>query len=222
MKKTMAAIFVVAMAHGHAQTVLASNGIRAVLEDLKSRAPKAGVPLAIEYNSTTGLKPKLEAPGYDVAIVTTSAMDQLVKEGHIAAGTRVDLARSGIGIGIRAGAPKPDITTAGALKQALLKAKGVSYAQDGASRAAIEKMFAAMGIADQMKQKIILEQGSVRSGARVAAGDADFVLTLISEILPLPGVELAGALPSEYQSYVNFSAGVAAHAAHAEAGQALV
>ncbi len=62
----------------------------------------------------------------------------------------------------------------------------------------------------------------MRSGARVAAGDADFVLTLISEILPLPGVELAGALPSEYQSYVNFSAGVAAHAAHAEAGQALV
>jgi molybdate transport system substrate-binding protein len=194
--------------------VLASNGMRTVVEQLKPAAEKAtGQDLAIEYNSTTGLKPKLESgSGYDVAIVTTEAMSELVKSGKIAPKSRVDVARGAIGIGVRAGAPKPDIKTTAAIKQALLNTKAVSYAQDGASRAAIEKMFADLGIADQMKPKIKLEQGSVRAGGRVAAGNADFVITLESEILPIKGVDLVGPLPAQYQGYVSFSAGVAANA----------
>lgn len=204
--------------------VLASNGMKTVIEELQPRAEKAlGRPLAIEFNSTTMLKPKLESgQGYDVAIVTTELMDELVKSGRIAAGTRADLGRGAIGVGTRAGALKPDIKTSDAMKQALLKVKAVSYAQDGASRPAIEKMFSQLGIAEQMKGKILLEQGSVRAAGRVAAGDADFVLTLASEILPIKSVEFAGLLPAQYQGYVSFSAGVAASSANQEQAKALV
>ena len=204
--------------------ILASNGMRTVVEELKPAMDKAtGQNLAIEYNSTTGLKPKLESgQGYDVAIVTVEMMDELVKSGKIAPKSRVDLARGAIGVGIRTGAPKPSIKTPEEMKQALLNVKAVSYAQDGASRPAIEKMFSQLGIAEQMKPKILLEQGSVRSAGRVTSGDADFVLTLASEILPIKGVELAGLLPAEYQGYVSFSAGVAANAVNPFQAAALV
>jgi molybdate transport system substrate-binding protein len=204
--------------------VLASNGMKTVVEELQPRAVKAlEKSLAIEFNSTTMLKPKLESgQGYDVAVVTTETMDELVKSGKIAAGTRADLARGAIGVGVHAGAPKLEIKTPEMMKQALLKIKAVSYAQDGASRAAIEKMFSDLGIAEQMKAKTLLEQGSVRAAGRVSAGDADFVLTLASEILPIKGVELAGLLPAQYQGYVSFSAGVAASSPNQEQAKALV
>ena len=91
--------------------VLASNGMRTVVEQLQPAAEKAtGQDVAIEYNSTTGLKPKLESgQGYDVAIVTIEMMDELVKSGKIAPKSRVDLARGAIGVGIRAGEPKPSM-----------------------------------------------------------------------------------------------------------------
>ena len=205
-----------AAAGAQAIRVLASNGMREVINDLKPAAEKTlGKPLQLEFGSTTMLKPKLESgEGYDVAIVTAEAMDDLVKSGKIAHTSVVRLARCGIGVGIRAGAPKPDIKTGEALKQALLHVKAISYAQDGASRTAVEKMFTRMGIAEQMKAKTVLEQGSVRAAGKVVSGDADFVLTLVSEILPIKGVELLGPLPSEYQGYVSFSAGVAAKAAN--------
>jgi molybdate transport system substrate-binding protein len=207
-----------------ALNVLVSNGMKTVVDQLKPAAEKSiGRQMMFEFNSTTGLRPKLESgQGYDVAVVTTEMMDELVKSGKIVAGSRVDLARGAIGLGVREGAPKPDIKTSEALKHALLNAKAVAYAKDGASRPAIDKMLERMGIAGQMKSKIILEQGSVRSAERVNAGDADFVLTLESEILPIKGVALVGPLPAEYQGYVSFSAGVAANAANPAPAQALV
>jgi molybdate transport system substrate-binding protein len=196
--------------------IIASNGMKAVIDELKPAAEKAiGKPIEIEFGSTTMLKPKLDSgEGYDVAIVTSEVIDELVKAGKIAPGTRVNLSRCGVGVGVRAGAAKPDIKTGEAMKHALLNVKAVSYAQDGASRTTVEKMFAKMGIAEQMKTKTVLEQGSVRSAGRVVSGDADFVLTLVSEILPIKGIELLGPLPSEYQGYISFSAGVATKSAN--------
>jgi molybdate transport system substrate-binding protein len=159
---------------------------------------------------------------FDVAIMTTEMIDDLIKAGTIAAGTRAGVARSGIGVGIRSGAPKPGIKTAEAMKRTLLDAKAVTYAQDGASRVHILKMLDHLGIADQVGRKTILEQGSVRSAGRVAAGDADLIMTLISEILPIPGVELVGPLPAEFQSYVTLAAGVGAKARNPVAARALI
>jgi molybdate transport system substrate-binding protein len=207
-----------------ALNVLASNGMKTVVDQLKPAAEKSiGRPMTIEFNSTSGLRPKLESgQGYDVAVVTTEMMDELVKSGKIVAASRVDLARGAIGLGVREGAPKPDIKTSEALKHALLNAKAVAYAKDGASRPAIDKMLERMGIAEQIKPKIVLEQGSVRAAERVTAGDADFVLTLESEILPIKGLALVGPLPAEYQGYVSFAAGVSANASNPAPAQALV
>jgi molybdate transport system substrate-binding protein len=204
--------------------VLASNGIKAVLDEVRPQAERAiGHPLAIEVNSSSGLKQKIDGgEAFDVAIVTSEVLDELTKAGKIVSGSSAGIARSGIGVGIRAGGPKPDIRTTAALKQTLLKAKSVTYAQDGASRIYLEKMFDRLGIGSDLKQKIILEQGSARAAARVADGSAELIMTLISEILPAPGVELLGPLPAEAQNYVSISAGVGAKARNADAAKALV
>ena len=156
----------------------------------------------------------------DVAIMTTEAMESLAKTGKVSA--RTPLGRSGIGIGSRAGAKKPDIANADALKKALLAAKSITYAGDGASRPHIERMMTTLGIADVMSKKTILEQGSVRSAAKVASGEAELLITLVSEILPAPGVELVGPLPMQFQNYVSFAGATGAKAANAEAGKSLI
>ena len=204
--------------------VLASNGVKALLEALVPQAERAiGRHLVVEFNTSAALKPRIESgEAFDVTVMTSDVLDELAKAGKIAAGTIVGVARSGIGVGFRSGAPKPDIRTPEALKRTLQNAKAITYAQDGASRAHILKMLEVFGISEAVKAKTILEQGSIRSTARVANGDAELVLTLVSEILPIKGIELAGPLPAELQTYVSLSAGVGAKATDAKAAKALV
>jgi len=204
--------------------VLASNGVKAVIDDLRPQAEKAiGRPLTIEFDTSSSVKKRIEGgDAFDVAILTSDVIGDLAKSGKIAAGTRTEIARCGIGIGVRSGAPKPDIKTADALKKTLLASKSVTFAQDGASRVYILQMFDKFGIADTMKSKIVLEQGSTRSNARVADGSAEMIMTLVSEILPAPGVQLVGPLPAEVQSYVNFAAGIGASSRNSDAGKALM
>jgi len=204
--------------------VLASNGVKAVLEKLQPECEHAiGRPLAVEFNSTTALRPRIDSgEAFDVVILTSEGIDELVKVGKIAGGTRADLARCGIGVGIRAGAPKPDIRTPEALRRTLLGAKSITYAQDGASRPHLEKMFDQLGIAGDLKSRIVMQQGSTRSTAMVADGGAEIVMTLISEIVPVRGIELVGPLPAELQSFVRFAAGAGSHAEHPEPARALI
>jgi molybdate transport system substrate-binding protein len=204
--------------------VLASNGVREVIKDLRLKCERTiGHPLTIEYGSTTDLVKKIDSgESFDLAILTTEAIDKFIQSGKLAAPTRADIARCGVGVGIRAGAPKPDISTPEAMKATLLKAKFVSYAADGASRKFVEQMEQTFGIADQMKAKTILTHGSVEADANVAAGKADIVLTLGSEILPAPGVQLVGPLPAAVQKYVNFAAAANSMAQNAEAAKAII
>jgi molybdate transport system substrate-binding protein len=204
--------------------VLASNGMKAVIDDLKPQAERAiGRPLVIEFGTSSAVKTRIEdGEEFDVAILTSDVIDDLAKAGKIAAETRTEIARCGIGIGVRAGAAKPDIRSIDALKKTLLASKSITYAQDGASRTYILQMEDKLGIADKMKAKTILEQGSVRSNARVADGSAEMVLTLVSEILPAPGVQLVGPLPAEVQHYVNFAEGIGPNSKNTDAGKALV
>src|SRR5579864_8052121 len=108
--------------------VLVSNGVRAVVEDLQSQCEKAiGHPLAIEYSAAALLKQKVDAgQQFDVALLTTEVTDELIKEGKVSADSRVDLGRVGVGVGIRSGAPKPDIRTPDAMKLTLLHAKSIT------------------------------------------------------------------------------------------------
>ena len=205
--------------------VFVSNGVKTVIDELRPQWEKAaGHPVSFEFGTTASLKQRLEAgEAFDVAVLTSEAIADLVKNGKAAGASRVELARCGIGMGMRAGAAKPNIRTADALKQTLQKAQSVSYASEGASRAYLDKMFEQFGIADVMKVKTVLTPSSVKSNELVRDGKAEYILTLVSEILPAaPGVELVGPLPKEVQNYVSFAAGVSAKTSNAEAGNAMI
>jgi molybdate transport system substrate-binding protein len=193
--------------------VLASNGVKAAVEALKPQLEKAsGGTVAIEFNTAATLRERIEkGEAFDVAILTDEAMDALAKAGMLAP-MRTKLARVGIGVGVRAGAPKPDVRTAAAIKQSLLNAKAIAYTGNGASRPAIDRMIERLGITKEMQSKAHLT-GAGAAPASVAKGESDLVLTLISEILPEPGVELAGPLPSDFQTYLGFSAASSPRAA---------
>jgi molybdate transport system substrate-binding protein len=209
-------------AQGTPVRVLVSNGMKAAMEELAPRCERAiGRPLDIQYNSTASVKKRIQAgDAFDVTIITSEAIGDLIEQGKLAAGTRADVARSELGIGIRAGAPRPDIRTADALKRTLLNAKSITYPQDGASRGYVENMFERMAIAADVKPRIILAPGSGPATESVAAGKAELVITLFSEIVPVRGVEILGPLPGEFHYDIRFAA--AAGSATDNAARALI
>jgi len=157
----------------------------------------------------------------DVVIVATSTFDDLVKEGKIVPNTKVELASSKIGMVVRAGAPKPDISSVEALKATLLKAKSIAIS-DGASGVYLStEMFKRLGVYDQaMAKRAKTEGGPVAT--IVARGNAEIGFEQISELLPVPGVTFVGPLPSEVQKVTTFSAGIVVGAKHPDAGRALI
>jgi len=213
-----------AAAQSGAIRVLASNGMKAVVEELQPRCERVvGHPLSIEYGSTAGLKQKIDAgAGFDVVILASEAIGELVKEGKVTAGSRADFARCGVGVAVRSGSPKPDIGTPAALKQTLREAPSITYAGDGASRGYIDKMFQRLGLAEEVKPKIVLTQGSAPAMARVAAGQTALVMTLMSELLPVHGIDVVGLFPAGLQNYVSFGAAAGAKASEAESAKALI
>jgi len=208
----------------NALRVLVSNGMKGTMEELQPQFETAiGRSLAIQFGSTASLKKRIEmGEAFDVTIITTEAIGDLIKQGKLTGASRIDVGRSELGIGIRAGAPRPDIRTPEALKKTLQEAKSITYPQDGASRGSIEKMFERMGIAADVKPKIILAPGSGPATESVAAGQAAMVITLFSEIVPIHGVEILGPLPGEYQSDIRFGAATCATSKNAEAAKALI
>src|SRR5271166_955346 len=193
--------------------VLASNGIKAVVEDLRAQGERSiGHPITVEYRPTAALKQDIDAgKPFDVVIVTAESIGQLSKEGKTVGGEGTPISRVGVGIGIRKGAPRPDISTPEALKRAMLGAKAIAYGSVGASTPYITRMLETLGIADTMKAKTLFFNTSDETNEAVAEGKADFGMTLVSEILPAKGVELLGPFPDEFQGYVRFSAAVGAN-----------
>ena len=156
----------------------------------------------------------------DLVIMQASSIDELVKLGRIAPGGRFDLAKSGVGIAVRAGAPRPDISSGDALKRALLAAKSLAYST-GPSGVYIISLFSRMGIADELKPKSRQVKGEP-VGAVVARGEAEIGFQQISELLPVPGIDLVGPLPADIQQITIFAAGLQASATEPAAAQALV
>jgi molybdate transport system substrate-binding protein len=204
--------------------VLVSNGMKAAMEKLQPQAERAiGRPVTLQFNSTAALKKKIAAgEDFDMAMITVEAIGDLIKQGRIGGGSRTAMGHSRLGIGIRTGATKPDIHTPEALKRTLLAAKSITYPEDGASRPNIEQMFERLGIAPALQSKIILVQGSGPATQSVADGKAEMVITLFSEIVPVRGVEILGALPGEFQYDVRFEAAISATAKNPEAAKALI
>jgi molybdate transport system substrate-binding protein len=138
------------------------------------------------------------------------------------AGSRVDLARSAIGIAVREGAPKPDIGSAAALKRTLLAARAISYSKTGISGVYFPTVLERLGIAAQVASKVLLPPSGVPVGEVVAKGDAEIGVQQISELLPVPGIEIVGPLPAELQKVTVFSAGLFTDASEPKVAKSLI
>jgi molybdate transport system substrate-binding protein len=145
----------------------------------------------------------------------------LTKDGKVAAGSRV-LAKANLAVGMRAGAAKSDISTPAAIKRRLLAAKSITYTKEGASTPAIANMLKQLGIADQIDAKTVFQTASDRAEESVAEGENELVLAPLSEIKTVPGIDVLGLFPKEFQEPIVMAAGVSANAANAESAKALL
>jgi len=158
---------------------------------------------------------------FDVAILTPAVIDQLIKESQLIANTRTDIMRVGIGVAVRAGQDKPDISSVEAFKNTLLNAKSIAYLKTGVSGIYLSELMKRLGIAEDLKSKTILPEGDV-VGPMVARGEAQMGITAMSTLRATPGLEIVGPLPPEIQSYVTFTGGVSTSTTSPDAGRDLL
>jgi len=203
--------------------VLSTHAAMGVLNELGPKFERAtGNRLSIGYNPAKAVKRQIEnGAAFDVAIVTRAVFDDLAGQGKILAETRADIGRSGLGVSVRKGAPKPDLTTTEAFKRALLTAKSVVRSIDGTSGIYFGTLLDRLGIAEAMRDKIVLGP-SGRVAELVARGEAEMAIQQIPELLPVIGAQYAGPFPPELQLYSEFAAGVATASKHRDAAQAFV
>jgi molybdate transport system substrate-binding protein len=204
--------------------VFCTNGVRAVVEELLPQFEKTtGNKVVISFEPSTQIKKRIDAgEPFDVAVMTTTLIDEAIKAGKLSFESRRFIARSGLGLSIRSGATKPDIATVDAFKKTLVAAKSITYATQGASAAPFEALVAKLGIEPQVKPKYNLRQTAAQVGEAVASGTVEMGVAPISEILPVKGVELVGPFPKDVQSYVELTAAVGAGAKEKEGGKALI
>jgi molybdate transport system substrate-binding protein len=207
--------------------VVSGGAFKQVLNALAAEYRKeTGIKLDITYR-TVGQHLDLIRSGqekFDVAVLTPAAIDDLAKQGKVVPGTRADLAKTGIGVVVKAGTAAPDISTVDAFKRALLAAKSVAFIDPkagGSSGIYVEGLLARLGIADQVNAKAVLVHGGAVAN-HVADGEAEIGIHQISEILPVAGIRLVGPLPPEIQNFTVYAAGVGAMAKDGNAARALV
>jgi molybdate transport system substrate-binding protein len=157
----------------------------------------------------------------DVIVMAAASIDEMITAGRAVAGSRVDLARSRIGIAVRAGAPKPDIRTVDALKQALLAAKSIAYSSSVSGVYVSTELFPKLGIAQAVAARSRKIDGEP-VGAVIARGEAEIGFQQISELRPVPGVDVVGPLPDEVQRVTVFSAAIAAGSTDQTTARALI
>jgi molybdate transport system substrate-binding protein len=205
-----------------------STAIKAATDELLPPFERAtGHTIRASYAPSGALIPRFDGgEPVDVFLTDSAAIDELIKRGKVVA-DRTDLARTGIGIAVRKGAPRPDVSSAEALKRALLAAKSVGHAapSGGSITAAhIREVFRRLGIAAEMAPKVKLAAGGPngRVSVLVSSGEAEIGLQQVSELLSNPEVEVIGMLPAELQQTTIYSAGVTTNAREADAAKALI
>ncbi|OGA53242.1 MAG: molybdate ABC transporter substrate-binding protein [Betaproteobacteria bacterium RIFCSPLOWO2_12_FULL_62_13] len=204
--------------------VVAGSGMRAAWEELAPQFERAtGHKIVIWYGVTGTVKRRIGAgEAFDLLVTGSRGLDDYTKQGKINADTRTEIARVGMGVGARAGAPKPDISSVDAFKRALLNAKSVTYNPEGVTGIHLARVFERLGIAEQMKAKSKPQQVTKGALQAVADGEAELAFFLTTTLLAVRGVELVGPFPPELQRYIVSTAGVAAAAEQPEAAKALI
>jgi molybdate transport system substrate-binding protein len=172
-----------------------------------------GLAAVLKRNFVDGLRA-------DVLILTSPLIDELTAEGKVVPGSKVDVARSGIGIAVKTDTPKPDVSTPDALRNAVLAAKSVGYSKLGASGVAFARVMEGLGIAEQVQAKY--KDTQAKAGEMLVAGDIELAAAQIPELMAVPGVEVVGPLPPGLQTITIFSVGLAGEAKNPDAAKALI
>jgi molybdate transport system substrate-binding protein len=206
--------------------VLSAGAMRSIVTELAAAFEKETAnPVKLTFGTVGALKAKLaDGSPADVVIMTQEAMQEMARQGAVVEGSWTAIGRTGIGVGVRDGAPKPDIGTPEALKRTLLATKSLVYvdpAQGGTSGIHFAGVLQKLGIADAVKSKTTLVPGGYPAEL-VAKGDVELVVHQISEIIPVKGVTLVGPLPKELQKTTVYAAGVTVASAAPPASRAFV
>lgn len=203
--------------------VLSGNGPRAAVRELCSQFERAtGNKIDLHFDVNAGVIKKAEAgESFDVVVGNPPTIEKLIKSGKVVAGSRADIGRSGLGVAVRSGAPKPDIGSVEAFKRTLLVAKAVAFPGEGASGIYFVSLLDRMGIKDAMQSKLkpMAAEDTVEV---VARGEADMVVVVATRIVGVAGVDVVGPIPEELQTKIGFAAGLAASAKEPDAAKALI
>ncbi len=203
--------------------VLSGNGPRAAVRELCSQFGRArGRAVDPVFDVNSEVIRRIEAgEAFDVAIGNPPTIDQLVKFGKVVEGSAVEFGRSGLGVAVRSGTPKPDISTVEAFKCTLLGVKAVAFPGEGASGRYFISLVARLGIVTQMKDKLkpMAAEDTVEV---VARGDADLVVVVATRIVDVPGVDHVGPIPGELQTKIGFAAGLITSAQDSDMAKALI
>jgi molybdate transport system substrate-binding protein len=207
--------------------VLSAIGMRQVMEDLEPKFERAsGHQLAITFAAGGVIvKQVQEGATADLVLLPRPALERLMKDGKLAAGSEIPLVRSGIGVAVRQGAPRPDISSPEALKRTLLNAKSITYsnpALGGASGVHFAKVLERLGIANEIKPKTVFSKIPGEVGQLVAKGEAEVAVHQIQELIAVPGIELVGPLPGDLQNTIVFLGALSIDAKEVEAAKALI
>ena len=203
--------------------IFGSRVTKVILGELGPQFEKArGFKPVVDADVAQASKRKIEeGQPFDVAVLVDFQIDDLIKQGKLIADSRMDLMKSGIGVAVKRGAPKPDISTVEAFKQTLLKAKSITYLKEGASTIHLRKVFAQLGIADAILPKTVQTMTESVSEL-VADGQVELGLIVTPNILSVPGAELVGPLPDEINEYIVFTAGISAQSRNQQAARQLL
>lgn len=201
--------------------LLASGATRELITELQPEFEAAsGHTLIITWAGSVKIRELVGAQPFDLVIASAPDIDMFLLGGKAKPGSRVDLAKSGVGVAVKAGNAKPDIGSAAALKQSLLAAKSVAYST-GTSGVYIQKMFENLGIAAEMKAKSVETVSPRRVAEYLAAGEAELGFQQISELMHEKGIDYLGPLPGEVQNYTLWSSAVLATSGHADRARSL-
>jgi molybdate transport system substrate-binding protein len=214
--------FVSQLAQALELKVLSGNGSRPAVIALTQQFEKAtGHKVTVDFFVNPDVKKKIEGGEYfDVTVLNPPVLDELIKQGKVAADSRAVIGRIGLGAAIKAGAPKPDISTVEGFKKTMLSINSVAYPGDGASGIYFVSLLDRMGIGAEMKPKLRPMPGEYNVEV-VATGSVDMVVVVASRIYGVPGVDMLGLIPKELQTWIGFATGINPQSQHAEAARAL-